>query len=178
MLEIKKIYHYTLNINEVKPFETKVKFKHTIFTNFEDAKDTILNKLSLHFGEDKIISVKLRFALQHKMVATFIDDEFVSFCFFADRPFRFSLFKLKEKELYFYDCFTFEKFRGLSSIYAEVKYVIEKYRELGYNTAHVEIEQKNISSQKAFAKLGFKKSHIYCSISIFGIRIIFSKTIS
>ncbi|BAL81160.1 GNAT family N-acetyltransferase [Caldisericum exile] len=178
MLEIKKIYHYTLNLDKVKTFETNTKFEHAVYASLSEVKNEILNKLSFYFGEEKLNALKFRFAVQHKMVVTFIESEFASFCFFSDSPFKFSLFKLNKQELYFYDCFTFEKFRGLSSIYAEVKYVLDKYRNLGYKVAHVEIEENNTPSQNAFKKLGFRKVRIYYVISIFGLRIIFVKRVS
>lgn len=178
MLEIKTINHYTLNLSEVKSCELVTNFQHVIYYDFSLIDDKVLRKIAQSFGEDKITALRYRFAVRHKMVVTFIDEEFASFCFFGDRPFKFSLFKLKDHELYFYDCFTFEEFRGRSSIYAEVRYVIEKYKDLGYEIAHVEIEDSNIPSKKAFAKLGFKKVRVYYVINIFGARIIFWKKVT
>lgn len=178
MPAIKTINHYKLSLNEVKDLKIHENFVHKIFTSFIDLDTSILNKITNTFGNDKLTEIKFRFIAKHKMVVTFIDNEFASYCFFSDRPFRFSLFKLKEGEIYFYDCFTFEKFRGRSSIYSEVRYVIDKYKDLGYKIAHVEIEENNIASQKAFNKLGFKKTQTFYVIEFLGTRIIFSKRVS
>jgi len=171
---IKTINHYTLSLNEVKDLKIPKNFVHKIFTSFSDLDTTILNKITNTFGNDKVTEIKFRFVARHKMVVTFIDNEFASYCFIGDAPFKFSFFELKEKELYFYDCFTFENFRGRNALYSEVKYAIDIYKERGYTYAHVEIEDTNLPSKKAFEKVGFQKKRTFYHFTLLGIGITFS----
>lgn len=171
MLEKRIINHYILDISKVRDYTPKCNFNCVIYNNFFDIPSTALEKIRAYFGEEKITVFKLRFAVGHKLVATMRDSELVSFCFFHDKPFKFNFFKLNNYEIYFYDCYTFEEFRGLGCIYREVRFVIEKYKDLHYKYAVVEIEDSNIASKRAFEKLGFKKIKTFYHFSLFGVGI-------
>lgn len=170
----KKINHYIIELQEFKLEEldqsqVKEKFEHKIYSSYYEIERRYRDKIEEYFGEAKISSFKLRFGYGHSMVISSLEGELCSFCFFAASSFRFSNFRLKEKELYFYDCYTFAEFRGKGAIFSEVKKVLEIYKQLEYKRAHVEIDDTNSSSKKAFAKIGFKLSRVYYCFGLFSI---------
>ncbi len=172
IFKFKVINHYELNledgeVSDINAYSVRESFIHKIYDSLDSLEDGFKKKISEYFGEGKISSFKFRFRVKHHLVASILDEKLFSFCFFAANPYRFSLFTLKAYEMYFYDCFTFPEYRGKGAIYSEVNYVIQKYKNLGYKKVHVEIEQTNIPSIKAFSKLGFEHSKTYYCISIF-----------
>ena len=173
MMELKIINHYKLDLNNVKQLDIGTQFYHKIYEDFDSVEGEILVKLEHEFGTDKVSSTGTRLSLKHKLVVSMLNGELASFCFFGDLPFEFNYFKLKENEIYFYDCFTFKEFRGLGAVYSEVRFVLDRYKDQGYKFAYVEIETKNKSSKQAFKKLGFKKEKTFMSFSCLNLKLLF-----
>lgn len=165
------VNHYIVSLNSLNTTSKRnlyvpLKFEHEIIGVYRNLRSVYEDKIVNCFGESKLSSIKYRFSLRHHMVISAVGNDLASFCFFADAPFRFTNFRLKEKELYFYDCFTFPEHRGRSAIFSEVDYVLQYYQTLGYKRAHVEIEDTNDPSKKAFLKLGFELARRYYCIGI------------
>ncbi len=158
MYEEKTVFHYKLPLNSVKQHYVKDDFEHKIFYNYSEVPQTVKDKIEKTFGREKLRIFKERLNYSSELVCTFLNGKFVSYCFFAYSGESFLFFALPEKEIYFYDCFTFPEYRGKSAIYSEVKYVLGVFDRGRYEYANVEIEKGNVSSQKAFAKLGFYKT--------------------
>lgn len=170
----RKINHYIIELQEIDlekldKSSVKEKFEHKIYSSYYEIEKSQRRKIEEYFGEAKISSFKIRFGYGHLMVISSLDGHLCSFCFFATSNFKFTNFRLKEKELYFYDCYTFPEFRGKGAIFSEVKRVLEIYKQLGYKKAHVEIDDTNNSSKKAFTKIGFKLLKVYYCFGIFSI---------
>ena len=159
--EKRTVYHYKLKLTEVSPYPVKENFTHKIFYSYDELPDKAKNKIRKTFGREKLNVIKERLDYTTKMVGTFLNGELVSYCFFAYSREKFTFFILPENEIYFYDCFTFPKYRGKSAIYSEVKYIIDLFKTHNYKYANVEIEYWNTPSIKAFSKLGFKLYRIY-----------------
>ena len=172
-MELKIINHYKLDLDNIKQIAIETQFYHKIYEDFNSIEGETLIELAQEFGIDKVSSTRTRLSLKHKLVVSILNGELASFCFFGDMKFEFNYFKLNENEIYFYDCFTFKEFRGLSAVYSEVRFVLERYKDRGYKFAYVEIETKNKNSQKAFEKLGFKKEKTFISFSCLNLKFIF-----
>lgn len=156
--EEKTVCHYKLPVKDVRKFPTKEKFEHKIFYNFGELPQNVKEKVETTLGREKLKIFRERLNYSSEIVCTFLNGEFVSYCFFAYSREQFAFFTLPKGEIYFYDCFTFPEYRGKSAVYSEVKYVLDVFDKGKYEYANVEIEKWNTASQKAFAKLGFYKT--------------------
>ncbi len=156
--EEKTVYHYKLPVKDVRKLPVQERFTHKIFYNFKELPQNVKEKVKKTFGAEKLKIFRERLNYSSEIVCTFLDGEFVSYCFFAYSEEQFAFFTLPKGEIYFYDCFTFSEYRGKSAVYSEVKYVLSIFDKGKYEYANVEIEKWNTASQKAFAKLGFYKT--------------------
>lgn len=159
--ENKVVFHYKLPLSDVNPFRESALFENKIYFSMEEIPQREIFLILHEFGPEKIDSFEMRFGIGFKMVASYLAEELASFCFFSDFPFKFRFFYLPHEAIYFFDCFTFENFRGLGAVHSEVAYVIDKYSAYGFKEANVEIESSNASSIKAFSKIGFEKTEEY-----------------
>ncbi len=159
--EQKTVYHYRIKLDEINTLVSNVKIENKIYCTFNSLDKKIKEKIKDSLGSEKLKIFKERLNSTSDIVVTFIKNEFASYCFFAYTGETFQFFTLPEKEIYFYDCFTFPQYRGRSSIYFEVKFVMQFLERAGFKYANVEIESSNIPSIRAFAKVGFCKTKEY-----------------
>ncbi len=155
--EYKVVYHYKLPLNNVRLVPKKVQIESKIYYTFWDLDETIKREIRDYFGFEKLRVFKERLNYTSDIVVSFINGKLASFCFFAYSEETFQFFTLPEREIYFYDCFTFPEFRGLNAVYWEVKFVTDFFKNRGFTYANVEIESQNNPSIRAFTKVGFYK---------------------
>jgi GNAT superfamily N-acetyltransferase len=153
----------------------RVKSESKIFYSFDELPSVLRARIKEKLGYEKLRIFKYRLSVTIKLVASFVNGELASYCFFAFSSEQFSLFRLKKGDIYFFDCFTFPEFRGLGLIYNETKYVIDVFKEHGYSRACVAIDSCNKDSICAFNKIGFRKTKEYWFRRIFFIKKILVK---
>jgi hypothetical protein len=169
--------HYELLLNRVSYYELSREIKCQIVDAYEDLPQEFLANMKKYSNLSQDMIAKA-LAIGDRLVISSLDGLPASYCFFAVSPKKFTFFTLKNRELYFFNCFTFETFRGKGAIYAEVKNVVDKFAHLGYSKANVEIVNSNISSIKAFIKLGFKKTKEYHVLRLLIFKFVREKSIS
>lgn len=171
------IYYFELSFDKVKFMESRVKSESKIFYSFDELPSFLKAKIKKNLGYEKLRIFKYRLSATIKLVASFVDGEFASYCFLACSEEQFSLFRLGKSDIYFFDCFTFPEFRGLGLIYNETKYAIDVFKEHGYSRACVAIDSYNKDSICAFNKIGFYKTKEYWLRKIFFIKKILVKNL-
>jgi len=161
--------HYELKLDSVYDYKVDSNFEFKIIQNFNDLPFDFLEKMERDSNLSNY-NIRKAICLGDKLVLTYLDGLPASYCFFAASPKKFTYFPLKDKEIYFFNCFTFEETRGKSAIFAEAKYVIEEFKKNGFVRANVEILDSNTNSIKAFSKLGFLKTKEYHAIRFLFIK--------
>jgi RimJ/RimL family protein N-acetyltransferase len=160
------IFHYELDLNSIRFLDVKIPFKNKIFLSLDDVPDTVFKKILKEFRVKNTEIFSSKITDKSKLVISFLDEDIASYCFFGFREQKFKFFSLGPEELYFFDCFTFPEYRGLGAICSEVSFVVNKFKEIGYKKANVQIESFNTNSIKAFSKIGFHKTREYQYIRI------------
>jgi len=171
------IYYFELSFDKIKFIKPRVKSESKIFYSFDELPSFLKAKIKKNLGYEKLRIFKYRLSATIKLVVSFVDGEFASYCFLACSEEQFSLFRLRKNDIYFFDCFTFLEFRGLGLIYNETKYAIDIFKKHGYLRACVAIDSYNTDSICAFNKVGFYKTKEYRVRKIFFIKKIFVKNL-
>jgi len=160
------IFHYELDLDSAMPLEIGTPFENRIFFLLKDIPDSTVKKILKDFGVKNTEIFSSKITDKSKLVISFLDEDIASYCFSGFKEQKFKFFNLRPEELYFFDCFTFPEYRGLGAIYSEVSFVVNKFKEIGYKKANVQIESFNTNSIKAFSKIGFHKTREYQYIRI------------
>ena len=174
--EIEIIFHYELDLDSIRSLDVGIPLKNKIFLSLDEVPEAVFEKILKYLGirNAKIFTSKI--TDKAKLVISFLDEDIASYCFFGFKEQRFKFFHLGPEELYFFDCFTFPEYRGLGAIYSEVSFVINKFKEIGYKKANVEIESFNTNSIKAFSKIGFHKTREYQYIKVLFLKRVKEKS--
>jgi ribosomal protein S18 acetylase RimI-like enzyme len=157
--ENKTVHHYKLFINSLRQVHKNPEIKSKIYCTFDSLDNSVKEKIKKYFNIEKLRVFKERLDYTSDIVVSYINKEFISFCFFAYGREIFQFFDLPKGEIYFYDCFTFPEYRGRGVVPSEVEYVLNIFKDRDYTFANVEIEIWNKSSIRAFEKVGFYKMY-------------------